>query len=204
MQGGSRPLLLRVSLRFACWPGEALHSLFAARHERAKQAGTLQEPPGGDSRPQALFLRRSSSRIGGRGPRMVTPALLGLRRFGRDDPALRGCQDPARLRCHRAWTNRGIRLLCLRGQQGRDWRSFRRQQRQVAGSARSGIAAAAACDRDLAAITRNSSGRSPIACARSWRSRPAICRAGFSAAPAAFHGAAAKQWVEAAPRGCRN
>src|SRR2546427_11902576 len=94
------PLLLRVSLRFACLQDEALHSLFAARYERAKQAGTLQEPPGGDSRSQALFLRRSASRIGGRGPRMVTPALLGLQRFGRDDSALCACQDPARLCCH--------------------------------------------------------------------------------------------------------
>src|ERR1035438_4884929 len=52
----------------------------------------------GDPRPQAFFFLGPASSAGGRDAALVAPALLGLFGFGRDDSALRRCEDPARLR----------------------------------------------------------------------------------------------------------
>src|SRR5216684_4043024 len=80
------------------WSVEATTLGFRGCNERVGQAGTLQEPSGGDSRPQAFFVCRSASPARRRDPGMVAPAFLGLQRLRRHDCALCGCQDPAWLR----------------------------------------------------------------------------------------------------------
>src|ERR1039457_1636695 len=79
----------------------AMHFLYSA--------GAL----GGNSRPPAFFFGGPASFVGRRDSGMVPAAFLGLRRLGRYDPALRGCQNPAGLCGSGARTHLRLCVLCL-------------------------------------------------------------------------------------------